>query len=411
MPVRARPVTEAVRRKQARMIFMGRMNLLCELQISTAGIQSPGRNWFTVTSDLRHIRGVTGGVFTHVVYTKGAQTMPTGVIQDDSPTPQLSSDALRAYAFAVNRIRFFPEELAESLGMDPDAAKRAIDELEGLHLLGRVLDNPNELTPVPPESAAAQVLTPLEQEAQRRQRVIDEIRARLQSLIPQYEAGAAHRRRSECIEVVTDLASVRSVIMSASLRCTTEVLTAQPGGGRRTEVLEEAIVRDEQMLRRGVSMRTIYQHTAQYSQPTLTYVERTTQLGARVRTVGDGLHRMLVFDRSMAIIEVRDDPNAALVVREPSLIEFMCTVFEQTWLRALPFATRSLSREQAKALSGQVRQSIAGLLAEGLDDKSIARRLGMSERTCQRHISEIMSRIRARSRFQAGYLLRNLQDG
>ncbi|MFD5418680.1 helix-turn-helix transcriptional regulator [Streptomyces sp. NPDC127069] len=49
--------------------------------------------------------------------------------------------------------------------------------------------------------------------------------------------------------------------------------------------------------------------------------------------------------------------------------------------------------------------TIVRLLSEGLEDKVIARRLGMSERTCQRHIAEIMRAVGAKSRFQAWYLL------
>ncbi|MFI1159282.1 hypothetical protein [Streptomyces sioyaensis] len=72
--------------------------------------------------------------------------------------------------------------------------------------------------------------------------------------------------------------------------CTTEMLTSQPGGGRPTPVLEEAIVRDEEMLRRGVKIRTLYQHTARYNQPTVAYVGRVAQLGAEVRPSATGSH-------------------------------------------------------------------------------------------------------------------------
>ncbi|WP_438312064.1 LuxR C-terminal-related transcriptional regulator [Streptomyces sp. HUAS TT3] len=64
-----------------------------------------------------------------------------------------------------------------------------------------------------------------------------------------------------------------------------------------------------------------------------------------------------------------------------------------------------MSREAARSLSDELRQTLVRLLSEGLEDRAIARRLGMSERTCQRHIAEIMRVVGARSRFQAGYLL------
>ncbi|MEU9130595.1 helix-turn-helix transcriptional regulator, partial [Kitasatospora sp. NPDC048540] len=47
--------------------------------------------------------------------------------------------------------------------------------------------------------------------------------------------------------------------------------------------------------------------------------------------------------------------------------------------------------------------TIMELLAAGLKDESIARRLGMSLRTTRRHIADIMEELDAASRFQAGY--------
>ncbi|MET8138271.1 hypothetical protein ABZV24_41390 [Streptomyces sp. NPDC005251] len=57
------------------------------------------------------------------------------------------------------------------------------------------------------------------------------------------------------------------------------------------------------------------------------------------------------------------------------------------------------------ALSAEVKQDITRLLVSGLDDRAIARRLGMGLRSCQRHIAEIMEQLGARSRLHAGYLI------
>ncbi|HEY7177323.1 MAG TPA: helix-turn-helix transcriptional regulator [Micromonosporaceae bacterium] len=49
-----------------------------------------------------------------------------------------------------------------------------------------------------------------------------------------------------------------------------------------------------------------------------------------------------------------------------------------------------------------LQQRIVQLLADGAKDETIARALGMSVRTCRRHIADIMRRLDAVSRFQAG---------
>ena len=50
----------------------------------------------------------------------------------------------------------------------------------------------------------------------------------------------------------------------------------------------------------------------------------------------------------------------------------------------------------------EVRKSILQLMSAGLTDEVIARRLGISARTCRRHIAAIMQELGVTSRFAAG---------
>ncbi|MFC9586090.1 LuxR C-terminal-related transcriptional regulator [Streptomyces yangpuensis] len=317
---------------------------------------------------------------------------------------ELSPAARRLYAYAVERHAFHADEAARALGV---RAAAAITELAAAHLLQRAPGGgPDRWSAVAPRAAAARALAPLALLVRETHDEMDRLRGRLEALVPAYEAGTAHRDLSGAgrLELVTDLGAVRGLIAELAAACEQELLTSQPGGGRPPETLEESIGRDESLLTRGVRMRTIYQHTARYSRPTAAYVERVTALGAQVRTLGDGLMRMLVFDGRTGLMSVPDRSGAALVVREPSVVHFMTAAFERSWLGAEPFPT-SVSPEAARSISDELRQTIVRLLSEGLEDKVIARRLGMSERTCQRHIAEIMRAVGAKSRFQAGYLL------
>ncbi|WP_327737020.1 helix-turn-helix transcriptional regulator [Streptomyces nojiriensis] len=317
---------------------------------------------------------------------------------------ELSPAARRLYAYAVERHAF---DLCEATGALGVRAAAAITELAAAHLLQRVPgDEPDRWSAVAPRAAAARALAPLALLVRETHDEMDRLRGRLEALVPAYEAGSAQRDPggSGRLELVTDLGAVRGLIAELVAACERELLTSQPGGGRPLETLEESIGRDESLLTRGVRMRTIYQHTARYSRPTAAYVERVTALGAQVRTLGDGLMRMLIFDEHTGVMAVPDRNGAALVVREPSVVHFMTAAFERSWVDAEPFPA-SVSPEAARSISDELRQTIVRLLSEGLEDKVIARRLGMSERTCQRHIAEIMRAVGAKSRFQAGYLL------
>ncbi|MFD3678331.1 LuxR C-terminal-related transcriptional regulator [Streptomyces sp. NPDC058613] len=317
---------------------------------------------------------------------------------------ELSPAARRLYAYAVERHAFGEAEATAALGV---RAAAAITELAAAHLLQRAPGGaPDRWSAVAPRAAAARAVAPLALLVRETHDEMDRLRGRLETLVPAYEAGTAHRDLSGPgrLELVTDLGAVRGLIAELAASCERELLTSQPGGGRPLETLEESIGRDESLLARGVRMRTIYQHTARYSRPTAAYVERVTALGAQVRTLGDGLMRMLVFDAHTGLMAVPDRSGAALVVREPGVVHFMTAAFERSWLGARPFPV-TVSPDAARSISDELRQTIVRLLSEGLEDKVIARRLGMSERTCQRHIAGIMRAVGAKSRFQAGFLL------
>ncbi|MFF1559172.1 LuxR C-terminal-related transcriptional regulator [Streptomyces sp. NPDC058279] len=330
--------------------------------------------------------------------------MPADDLGASARDDGLSPAARRLYAYAVDRRAFTAEEACAALGA---RAGTAITELAAAHLLQRAPGTgPERWSAVAPRAAAARALAPLALLVRETHDEMDRLRGRLEELVPAYEAGAARRDPSGSghLELVTDLGAVRGLIAELAADTACELLTSQPGGGRPAASLEESIGRDEALLERGVRMRTVYQHTARYSRPTAAYVERVTALGAQVRTVGDGLMRMLVFDGHTGLMEVPDRSGAALVVREPNVVHFMKGAFERSWVPAEPFPL-TVGPEAARSLTVELRRTIVRLLAEGLEDKVIARRLGMSQRTCQRHIAGIMRAVGATSRFQAGYLL------
>jgi DNA-binding NarL/FixJ family response regulator len=53
-------------------------------------------------------------------------------------------------------------------------------------------------------------------------------------------------------------------------------------------------------------------------------------------------------------------------------------------------------------VAGDLQQTIAAMMARGFTDEVLARKLGMSLRTCRRHIAALMQDLDAVSRFQAG---------
>ncbi|MGW8764873.1 LuxR C-terminal-related transcriptional regulator [Streptomyces sp. NPDC055815] len=298
-----------------------------------------------------------------------------------------------------------PADLAAELDLPLARVESAVSALGDMGLLRRTPER--AVLPVAPDEAVQRTLGPLEREMRARRQHMERTREQLMAFMPLYESHLlrlTHLRQAEYVELLTDLRAVREAITELGRTCEREVMTAQPGGGRRAEVLEEAVARDEELLRRGVRMRVLYQHTARFSSGTCAYVERVGRLGAQVRTLDDEFMRMLVFDRSTAVIPVPDDPHAAVLIREPHVVAFMVGAYERLWLEALPFETE-WDRQTIMDISDELKQTIVRLLTEGLTDAAIARRLGLSVRSCRRHVADVMAALGAESRFQAGYLL------
>jgi DNA-binding CsgD family transcriptional regulator len=180
-----------------------------------------------------------------------------------------------------------------------------------------------------------------------------------------------------------------------------EVLTFAPGGAQSAQALQASKPLDEQLLGRAVNIRTIYLDSVRNDPPTVSYARWLTALGGQVRTVPVLPLRLIVVDRSVAVVPL--DPNVTsagiTLLRSPGAVAAMHALFEQVWENATP-----LGVAQPRVRQNLTRQDAAllRLLSQGDTDEVVARKLGVSVRTVRRMASELMAELGARSRFQAG---------
>lgn len=294
---------------------------------------------------------------------------------------------------------FLRAEVGPAVGLPDALAAAAVEKLIAMGLLRG--HSRGRLCAVAPGGAVDEVVIPIEREIRARRALVEDTRASIMSFLPLFEAAQVAYENKNRFEVLNDLSKVRIAIADLTARARSEILTAQPGGAREEGILAEAAPRDRAALERGVKMRVLYQHTARFGLGTGEYVDRITHLGAEVRTLDDHFSRLLVFDDEAAVISVPDDPLAATIVREANVVAFIKETYERLWLAAEPF---SMAFRAGSEITDDIRQAIVRLLMEGMTDASIALRLGMSVRTCRRHIADVMVELGAQSRFQAGYL-------
>jgi hypothetical protein len=316
----------------------------------------------------------------------------------------LDPGAVEVYEHASRAVSIGLPELVRLTGRTEGDIARSIRVLLRLRLLRPAHDDPTRLTAVSPDSAELHVLQPAVRKVAELQESLARVRGELSALSGLYHDGVAHRLREELsTESVTGAAQVRAWVDGLISHAAGDILLAHPGGMTRNGPWEPSEQVDA-ALARGVGVRTLYQHTAQFNAATVARIQQLTDLGAQARTLGDRFGEVVVVDGSVAVIPLRGDPHGVLIVRDPSTVDFIVGTFERLWTQATVFPAR-MGRRQAIAASDAMKSDIVRLLIAGEDDKAIARRMGMSVRTCQRHINEIMKRLGARSRARAGYLL------
>ncbi|OKK04824.1 LuxR family transcriptional regulator [Streptomyces sp. CB03234] len=111
------------------------------------------------------------------------------------------------------------------------------------------------------------------------------------------------------------------------------------------------------------------------------------------------LQALVVDGREALVVAESAGGRQASLIRVPELLHTLMTLFESVWTNAVPAGERIVFGDRDRALLA--RQILAALRA-GVTDEVAARQLTVSVRTYRRYIAEIMTLLRANSRFQAG---------
>lgn len=208
------------------------------------------------------------------------------------------------------------------------------------------------------------------------------------------------------IEMITELTAIRERIDDLAFFARHEVCSLQPDGALTAAMLESARPLDMRCLRRGVVMRTIVVAAALEDELTAAYLSEISRLGARIRLIDEPVdHRMLVYDRSVAVVpaDAGASSRGALVTRQPALVGNIVVLFDQVWSTARDFVASTRSRSAPVPLS-RMDKRVLTLLATVDKDEVGARELGISLRTYRRHVADLMTRLGAGNRFQAGVM-------
>ncbi|MEO3887800.1 helix-turn-helix domain-containing protein [Nonomuraea sp. B5E05] len=296
------------------------------------------------------------------------------------------------YDALVRRTQATVTEIVSDCHLPATAARRILHSLVELGLATRSVGRPTRYVAVSPDSSLEAILREHERE-------LDGVRAHIRSLMDVYRAGTRFAHPGELIEVVSgrDEVNHRWVQMQQDTRAQMRGFDRPPYAAPQQHTESNPI--ELNLLRRGVRYRVIYDTSVLDLPGWLEDVTAGMRHGEQARISAGLPMKLAISDDRLAIIPLLragDDAVTASYLIHPSpLLDALVALFEALWERSVPVRMTAgdgeLSDDEERLLT---------LLASGATDRAASRALGWSERTVQRHITKLMRRLGARTRFQ-----------
>lgn len=164
----------------------------------------------------------------------------------------------------------------------------------------------------------------------------------------------------------------------------------------------------QELQHRGVHYRTIYDREALGPAERVEKLRQLAASGEEARVLDGVPMKLVIADRRIGLAphDLPGDDETAVLLRSSALLDGLVTLFETLWDQATPLWPHHrwpapTDSRVVDPLSTRDQQLLA-LLAAGLTDQAIARKLGVALRTVERRVRRMMDGLGARTRFQAG---------
>lgn len=150
----------------------------------------------------------------------------------------------------------------------------------------------------------------------------------------------------------------------------------------------------------GVVYRAIYHPDSLASAAAVEHMRECMKNGEQARVHSAAGPKLVVADRREALVVASHDapdPLHRVLIGPSTLLEIVISHFDSLWDKATP-----LDDSCTEPGIGPRDRELLRLLASGMKDRSIARTMGVTERTVGRRVTELMERLDADTRFKAG---------
>lgn len=309
----------------------------------------------------------------------------------------LDEIAQSVYRFVLERQGCSVADVASGLDISEGDANTRVDQLSELRLLRRLAGS---LLPGSPSVALQSLLQRQQADLFRRQQELAETRAAANRLIAEYEevCGVGLRNEWERLDGIT---AVEARTEALARQARTECLSMVPAGAQSAGSLTARRSLDQELLKSDVAISTIFQDCVYNDRVSIRYAEWLARAGGQVATVPTLPMWMVVFDRNTALLPVEPDLGccSAFQVTGTGIVAALTALFENTWAAATPLGT---TRRTLDDQPSNVERELLRLLGQGLTDEAVCKKLGIGLRTVRRMVADLMTKLDARSRFEAG---------
>lgn len=291
-----------------------------------------------------------------------------------------------------------PAAVADAFGVPEQVATGWIDQLAGKGLLRRSPAGPDRLQVAPPDLALHHLLVAEE-------RALQQLREYVHAATERYrQLRSPSPQTPDVIEVLTgpDVPPLLDELLLSAERevCATD-LSPWPVS---EEALNDPNQVEVKLLARGVTCRAVYDQSALQFPGRWQHILAMTEAGEKARLAAGVPVKLGLVDSRIAVLVGVTDTVEAIIVRPSLLLTALVGLFELLWARAIPVSvTGRLGNPDGTELDRSERLLLM-MLESGLTDEAIGRQLGVSHRTVTRRVRELMDRLGAVNRFQAGLL-------
>jgi DNA-binding CsgD family transcriptional regulator len=181
-----------------------------------------------------------------------------------------------------------------------------------------------------------------------------------------------------------------------------EVLDMHPIAAWTRESLDAGLTRSEANIRNGVRVRTLHAQIAMSNPLVREYTVRWRELGIEIRVTPVIPTRMLIYDRTTAVVQAdpEDLDAGTVLIRGGGVVKSLAAIYDYCWTTASE--PEDVPRSADGSSLTEQQRAVLRMLAAGMKDSAIARSMGVSTRTVTRVVGELTVLLGAGSRFQAG---------